>query len=633
VALVVAALVLAGLADDRWVGGVADGRQMIRTAVAITETGGIGQARGTDFTLSRDGGDAVSRFGMGFSLLQVPAAWLAPRVETARGPGSSQWLFLLAPLAGVLITAWAAGRASLLLGAPESAATAAVLLASVASPLAAYAAMEFSEPVQAAALGLGLVSAIAAVRVEGRRGLRFAGAAGAAVGCAVLVKSSLAVVAPWVLLPLLATADRRRVRSRVIAAALGASPALIVWLGFELARFGRPFGGYPDERFSNSFFDGLWRLVIGPNRGLLLFFPAAALAWLWAWRALLSGGRSRRLEAAAVILPGAGLLAVAAPFWCWHGMEGWGPRLVVPAVALLAPASAAWLAERPRWVTQAVVGLCLVLNLPPLLQHPTPVATYVMNCRWPELPSPEKALDFPFYARGEAVTGAATVVPFEVLEREPAASGFVVYPWFLGATLAEPSARAARLAAPPWSAALPDIVPDPELLGSQRALDALAPAPRLGFLGRSLWSGPSRAGFAVYDEALRDQVMRAQQLREPGRALELARKIARLAPSGDADVLVLESLRLAGKRVEAQQYLRSMPLAHRREPRVNVVLALFERDAGNQAGARAFLESVAHAFAGVPAAVASGMPLESWPDDLHGMTTVPRRDAAVVAPR
>ncbi len=49
-------LVLALLGDDRHVGLIADGRQMIRTAVALAETGEIGQATGRDFTLDRPGG-------------------------------------------------------------------------------------------------------------------------------------------------------------------------------------------------------------------------------------------------------------------------------------------------------------------------------------------------------------------------------------------------------------------------------------------------------------------------------------------------------------------------------------------------------------------------------------------------
>ena len=631
-ALLGVALALVVLADDRHVGGVADGRQMIRTAIAITETGGIGQARDTDFTLPRPAGDSISRFGMGFSLLQVPAAWLAPRIEAKRGPASSQFLFLLVPLVGVLMTAWAAARAVLLLGAPSSAAAPAVLLASVASPLGSYAAMEFSEPIQAAALGLAFAAALASARREDRKGARLAAAAGAAAGLAVLTKSSLVVVAPWTLLPLLAAPDFRRGRARIVAAAFGAAPALVLWLVFEFVRFGRLFGGYPDDRFTNSFFDGLWRLLIGPNRGLLLFFPAAVLAAAWAWRAFRGRDRLSRLAAAAVWLPTIAMIAIAAPYWGWHGMEGWGPRLIIPSIALLAPLAAAWLGRWPGRFVWVFVAVSAVLNLAPLVQHPTPVATYIMNCRWPLIPLERTVRDYPFYARSENAEGLPTVVPFEVLEREPRASSFLVYPWFFAATRTTGNELVTRLGSPPWFKARSDIVPERALLRSP-LIRELAPHHRLGFLGRSLWAARYGDYTAVYDDGLRDQVTWAHQLHETDRAVELARKLVRLVPDGESDALLLESFRLAGWRPQAQTYLRSLPRSRRENPKINVVLALFERDAGNDRGARALLDTVVEHFGGAPAQTALRQPLSAWPADLHDMTTVPRRDARVEGPK
>jgi hypothetical protein len=78
---VVVSLVLFATTDDRFPGSTADGRQMIWTAVAIAETGEIGQARGRDLTVPRPVGDSVSRFGVGMSLAQVPAAMAAPKIE------------------------------------------------------------------------------------------------------------------------------------------------------------------------------------------------------------------------------------------------------------------------------------------------------------------------------------------------------------------------------------------------------------------------------------------------------------------------------------------------------------------------------------------------------------------------
>src|SRR3954462_4796503 len=64
IALGAAALCLVFTIDDRYAGAIPDGRQMSWTAVAIAETGQIGQARARDFTWARTGGDGVSRYGL-----------------------------------------------------------------------------------------------------------------------------------------------------------------------------------------------------------------------------------------------------------------------------------------------------------------------------------------------------------------------------------------------------------------------------------------------------------------------------------------------------------------------------------------------------------------------------------------
>ena len=238
-------LVLLGLGligDDRHVGLIADGRQMIRTAVALVETGELGQARGRDFTYERTEGDGVSRFGMATSLLQVPAAWAAPQVEHRFGRGSSQALFLVVPWLALGLAAGAAGAIARRLGGSHHQVIAAVLLASVASPLGSYGLLEFSEPVQAAALTLALAAALGAAQTA-TGSPRLEMAAGFAAGFAVLAKSSLLLAAPLTLLPLIDIRDRpRTVRSLLRAGAAAALP-LAVWLGFEVARFGQLFGG------------------------------------------------------------------------------------------------------------------------------------------------------------------------------------------------------------------------------------------------------------------------------------------------------------------------------------------------------------------------------------------------------
>ena len=64
---------------------------------------------------------------------------------------------------------------------------------------------------------------------------------------AVLAKSSLLVVAPAALLPLLVRSPHSS-RTRAAAYALaGFMPGAVLWLVLDLVRFGRPFASYPGE--------------------------------------------------------------------------------------------------------------------------------------------------------------------------------------------------------------------------------------------------------------------------------------------------------------------------------------------------------------------------------------------------
>lgn len=622
-------LLLAAVADDRHVGLVADGRQMIRTAVAIVETGEIGQARGRDFTIDRPGGDAVSRFGMATSLLQVPAAWVAPRVEARLGPGSSQALFLLLPWLMVGVAAAAAGAMARRLGASDAQVMAAVLLASVASPFGSYAHMEFSEPLQGAAMTLALLAAYCAARSEAARPWLEVGA-GAAVGLAVLTKSSLLIAAPFTLMPLVDPANHARSGRGLARAAAGGFAPLVLWAAFEFARFGTLFGGYPDDRFTHPWLDGLWRLLVGPNRGLLLFWPALALFGWAGWQRMGAWRTSPGARAwAGAALAAASQLAVAAGYWGWHGMEGWGPRLWLSAIPVMAPFAAVALSGDRRPVLVAVVAVCIAINLPPLLQHPTPVATYVTNLTWPEVPERD-AWRYPFYASNRSPDGRPTVVPFDAIEKERAANPWALYVWFWRATQLEDAALPGRLQQPPWTDARPDLLP--AAAWPPAAARQVAPPPRLGFLGRSL-SGTGGPYATTYLDALLDQVVRANQLGRIDQALSMSHRRIRLSMDGEAAAWHLETLRRARRPLEAQAALRSWPEDTRRHPSINVALALFDRDAAEEPRARALLGSVAASFPGAPLQQALTAPLSSWPATLDAMLAVPRRDAAVEGER
>jgi len=616
--------------DDRHVGQIADGRQMIWTAVAIAETGEIGQARGRDLAYPR-GQDAVSRFGVAMSFAQVPAAWLAPAVEDRFGAGSSQPIFLVAPFIFVMAAAIFAGLAARELGAQLPGQRIAIALTAVGSPLVAYVALDLSEPLQAAALAGAFAAALAASRPASRfstaPATRLAWCAGCAVGIATLTKSSLLAVAPLALLPLLtlgaAAGQRRRL---TIWAAVGLSLPLAIWATFDLLRFGRLFGGYAGESFSHPWTDGFWRLLVGPNTGLLLFFPAAVLVPIVAWRARRSHDHRLAIGAISALGVLGGLIAISAGWWAWYGIHGWGPRLIVPAIPLLACVAAVQIAQWRSVAVASALALSIVLNLAPLLQHPVPVTNFRLACAWPRATA-AGAARVPAFAR-RTKDGESRVLPDQILATTATASPFVTLPWFHLATRGSTDEALRRLASPPWIRERPDIAPPP--LTAER-VRSFTRTPGWRWWGRGFWPDAADAGYGnVYDTALANQVLRAQQMGRADLALALSMKLVRLAPRGFHDALLLESYRLLHRPADAASWLSSRPRADRAHPAINVVLALFERDAGNEASARALLSSSVEAFRGSPVARALQQPLSAWPADFASMTA---DDSLEVQPR
>ncbi|MGE5360891.1 MAG: tetratricopeptide repeat protein, partial [Bacteroidales bacterium] len=309
----------------------------------------------------------------------------------------------------------------------------------------------------------------------------------------------------------------------------------------------------------------------------------------------------------------------AAPWWAWHGVWGWGPRLVVPAVPLLAACAAFAMNSWPSWSRIAVLSVSVIVNVPGLLQHTVPVTQYVSNLTWPEVPS-DFAKSLAGYAwRHEG--GRFVAAPDQVLAKIPEASPFVVYPWFFLSTQSDDVTRVANaLEMPPWHAARPDLVPT-VIPMTASFVQSITGYPRWHFWGRGFRPSTQDATYwAVYDEGLADQVIRLQQGREAGAALGLARKLVALSPFGSHDALVLESYRILADRPAAAAYLAGLSPERRAAPEINVVLALFERDAGDEQAARQFLESVADRFASdAPLQAARHHALSEWPVDLHSM--------------
>ncbi len=322
-AALAALVLLLATADERSFGTIPDGQEMLSAGAAVASFGEIGVSRDWINAPERPQGDAVSRFGMGLSLLEALPATLARALAAGRPAAFSTPLFVLVPVLSLATAAWALARAATRLGAPAGVAAATGLSLVFSTFLWGYATSDYSEAAQAGLLSVLVLSVVELRAGAASREGAWAAAAGLSAAGAVLAKSLLLVA----VVPLVAAAlvrdgtsvgspgtgkkarragAERRLRGRPLAF-FGAG--LLVWAALEIFRFGRLFGGYPGEDFSYPPLTGLLRLIVLPNKGLVFYAPLvllapwgfarlvrrdARLAWGLGLSALSSSRRSRR---------------------------------------------------------------------------------------------------------------------------------------------------------------------------------------------------------------------------------------------------------------------------------------------------------------------------------------------------
>lgn len=323
-------------------------------------------------------GRPYCRYGLGHSLLGVPARLLGRaiaatgldptpaldlplvRFDVAEDPVEA-WSGFFAVQTNAMVLGLLAVvlfQLSSLVGLPRRPAIVSALLGTVGSPLFFQASDFTAEPASALALSL---CAVGLIRIE-REGATAPRAlfTGLAAGATVLLKVAHGVLLlPTTLAFLLATRGQVRILAG-LTYGLGASIPIALVAAYNLARFGTPFetgyGAYASE-FTNPFFEGLLGQMVSPGRGLLLHYPAAALAVIGfspLWR------RSRSV----VGLASGSLVSLWLLYSSWFAWEGgWtvGPRLLSPATALLAPIATLGITSRPHpWfrgpAIAAVVG-------------------------------------------------------------------------------------------------------------------------------------------------------------------------------------------------------------------------------------------------------------------------------------
>jgi hypothetical protein len=618
-ALLLLAAVLAATAEERNFGLVIDGRIMVRTAVAMVSLHEIGIARGQAVGFDRPGGDSVSRYGLGPSLTLTVPTLFAEFFERGIRPGASQTLYVLHQLLLLLAAAGGAGALARAWGGDARTVSRAALATVLGSPLWAYIGSDFSEPLQAALVGATFAAAARAVSpgLSPRVSLRLSVAAGAAAGFALLTKSLLAAALPAVFALLVLGGEPAGRSRRAAAAFLGWLPFAALWLSFEIVRFGRPFASYAGERFSHPLLDGLWRLLIGLNKGLLVYFPlvvlsVAGLVALW-----------RRLPAAAATSVGfLGILLVStAGWWAWDGTFGWGPRLLLSGIPILSALAALGAAGfRPR-VFRFLFGLGVAVNAIGVLQPDVDTMAYLKILPRRVLSAAETARYPAFTYDADPGTGGALLDHQFWVAAVPALSPLRVSPWLLFQRLRGGDILG-RLQTPPWP------TDRTELRVEQRPEKAIPPA-NLAHLTRPFaWPHIGMSFFRkkadvywalAYIEGILDQALRAQDMRRLDRAVEFSEKLWTLLPNPQSAVILAESYRLAGRR-EALRELSVRVRARRPvDSRFPIVLALFARDNGDPETARALVEASLAIEERPEVRKLLDMPLSDWPATLRDL--------------
>ena len=586
-------VVLLATVDTRSYGLIPDGKEMLSAAAAVARFFEIGVSRDFVNAPRRPAGDAVSRYGMGLSLAEAVPVTAARVLRAATPSAPSAPVFVLLPIACLVAAAWATSRSLVLLGATPGWAAAAGAGLVLATPLWGYAASDYGEPLQALCIALAVLGAVELRARSASR--RWQIVFGVAAGFAILTKTLLVIaVAPLLACVLFGTrereegdflernkaegesdrarsaskrgrgreggTERRSVRARRRGGAAAArrappwpllfsfSALLLLWFLFELARFGRPFGGYAGETFSYPFFTGLLRLTVFPNKGLFWYAPVALLSPFGFFALRRSDARLALALAAS-----SGLLFLAAcAWWAWDGQAGWGPRLLLPALPPLLAFAGLGISKFARPVRfGGALALLLgagVNSFGALVPFP---AVYALSSVVPPQPISEARAAGTQYEIERGADGVLRATAPHHLSLTPAWTPIRVHALLLAAKLrGDTEGSLAREGLPQLDPPFRPVLPSEPAPALSLALQPI----RIGW-GREYFFEREEGRTDPWADAMRDQTVRAIDMMDYTRARALGEELLRPKNRSSASdslndprvlALVAESIRLGG---------------------------------------------------------------------------------------
>jgi hypothetical protein len=135
-----------------------------------------------------------------------------------------------------------------------------------------------------------------------------------------------------------------------LAAPIGTCLLILAWLNWY--RWGSVFEtGYEPHAFANHLVSGMHGLVFSFNKGIVFYAPLVLLAPV----GIGLMGKTRRAEAAFIVLASLAYVSLYAKFYNWGAGWSWGPRYLMPILPLLMAPVARALTAAPMWRYLAAV--------------------------------------------------------------------------------------------------------------------------------------------------------------------------------------------------------------------------------------------------------------------------------------
>jgi hypothetical protein len=349
--------------------GDTDDQLMITSAFTFTEMGkflapsrfATKEFHGFLFGMGTASGEVYSKYPFGYSLVLVlflPLADLAGRLFGSAGADVVLCLPSVIALLGTAALIW---RSSLRLGFSAATAHRLALAFTLGSFAWGYTGTNYNEPYQALCAVAAFYCLLAAQQ-EPRHWRIYTLLGGCALGYGILLRPYFGILAPVLVLgALMAWRQCLSLRAAFLRATLYAAPALmasIYLLATNLVLFGDSTNfGYGREHFDTPFSTGFFGLLLGPRKGLLWFFPLAAMVPWSAWRLWQSG---KQWAVSVLATAAAAQILLMSKWWGFESGRAWGDRLILailPFVVLLAGSLG-----QSSWAKR-VAGTLLILGI------------------------------------------------------------------------------------------------------------------------------------------------------------------------------------------------------------------------------------------------------------------------------